>query len=202
MKQAAWGWRAALVWLIAAAVPALAEPSAAPRIAVVNMSEVLNAYPDAQEAERVLQKDLEFFEARQEAMVARRQEMLDAFLTARDAAQNPMFTDAVRAEREADARRKQAEILEYEQAMREEMTRAQQTLTEREAETMTRLKAELYKLLAAYAKANHLDLILDSRDWVEHRRQLVVFRSDAMDITAAVLAELQAREDASKDHSQ
>jgi len=158
------------------------------KVATVDILRALRAHPDSAEMEKVLEKQLSEMEAHRDSMAAEQEKMKKAFETARDEALNKALSEAGREERMEIAQRKLAELTEFVQKFRQAAADGRKDLADRKARMQRRIVDKIRDSIREIAAARGIDVVLDSSAQGISGVETLLFSSQAVDITDAVIA--------------
>jgi len=181
-------WAAGLAAVFLAAGAGAAEL----KVATVDLDKVFTAHPKTQAAEAELKKAEETIEAEMETMVAEGRALQDEVDQLRQAARDPMLSEAARAERKAAADEKLIDLQEFQLRARRTQETKLKRLREQLMEQRQGIVDELMKEVAAFAQAEGYDLVLDSSGMTMNMVPMAVYASPELDVTQKLIDRLQA----------
>jgi outer membrane protein len=162
------------------------------RIAVVNGSRVLKEYYKTEMADSHIQQQLDDFSAERDKLLQEHKKLKQDFEALRAEAQNKALTDEARDKKREQAEGKLAEVIEYENAIREKAaTRKKQIEGEGR-----KIHAELAKAIKDAVKVcvdkNGYTLVLEGGGLLANGLEPVLYADPKLDITDDVLKLLNA----------
>lgn len=161
------------------------------KIATVDLDKVFTAHPKTQAAEAELKKAEEAIEVEMEKMVTEGRALEEEVAKLRDAARNPMLTDAARTQKRAEAEDKLTELQEFQlRARRTQETKLKQ-LREQLMASRQGIVDELMKTVAAFAQDEGYDLVFDRSGMTMNMIPLAVYSSHDLDVTAKLIERLK-----------
>lgn len=165
---------------------ALAAPLSARelRMAVVNLPQVVKAYPKAQEAEAQMESRADTYRAELETMGERLKELGRETSAARDEAANPALSEAAREKKRDVAVQKLTALKEAELEIRQRKAEIERLLGEQNRRVRETVLEELRQAVSAFAREAGYDLVIDSITVLHHSDQVV-------DITDALIKKMQ-----------
>jgi outer membrane protein len=175
-----WLWLAGAAVLVAGSVRA-----AEMKIAVVNMEDVLAAHPDTKEAEGLIQKQVDEFEAEKSGLLEKFEKMRKDFDAARAEVENKALSEEGRLQKRKDAEKKLEEMRDFDEQVRQTTGLRQKQIKDRKSRMRARIVDDIKSVIRDYAQKNGFALILDSGPMMD-AYGMVVYSVDAMDVTAAI----------------
>ncbi len=161
------------------------------KIAVVNVSRVMQAHPETAQAEDLLSKEAEEFEAEKKASIEKLKAMHAEFEETKKQASSRVLSEAGKEEKVAEAREKLIALQEAEQEVRMRSRDRQAQLAELGDRMRRRIVEKILTLVDAYAKDKGYTLVLDTSNRGLNGVESVVYASDALDITDAIIERVQ-----------
>lgn len=184
-------------WILTMAVIVGALPFAAQafdgRVGFADLDKVFSSYEKTRTAEAQLKKQAETIQEEHDEMVKAFEQLQEEFNEMREAAQNTLLSETARADKRNAAEEKLVEVREQESKIRrfDELKRRQ--LNEQSLRIRKDIVDEMQKIISAYAKREGFTLILDSSGQSLNNVPLVVFADVKLDVTDAIIAELNAQ---------
>jgi len=157
------------------------------RTAVVDMTRLIKAHPDAQAADELLQKQLEDFQLEQQEMLAQGEAIKTAYIALREEAGNSALSEEGRALKVKDLEQKRAELEGFEKTFVDTMRLRRKQLTDQEARLRRRIVEKIRETVAAYAAEKGLALVLDLAGAGISGVEPVVYFEKTMDVTDDLL---------------
>ena len=155
------------------------------KIAVVDMERVLAAHPDTKEAETLIQKQIEEFDAEKKDVLDKFEKMRKEFEEARLASENKALSEDGRLQKRKEAERKLEELRDFDEQARQTSLLRQKQIRDRKGRMRVRIVDDIKSVIRDYAQKNNYALVLDSGP-VMDAFGVVVYNVDAMDVTAAI----------------
>jgi Skp family chaperone for outer membrane proteins len=155
------------------------------KIAVVDMEQALTAHPDTKDAEKLIQKQIEEFEAERDELVKKFEKMRKDFEDVRAEAENKALSEEGRALKRKDAERRIEEMRDFDEQVRQTTGLRQKQIKDRKSRMRQRIVDDIKALVREYALKNGYALVLDAGP-VMDAFGVVVHSADGMDITAAI----------------
>jgi len=162
------------------------------RLAVVDMVELVRSHPDTASADDLLEKQLEDFELEREELLQKGETLKDAYDNAMQEAANPALSREAQQEKEEEALRLRNTLKEFEREFLGKMRERQRQLTEQEGRLRRRIITSIRDVVAAYAAAEGIALVLDKSGASVSGVETVVFSSPRLDVTDAIREKLNA----------
>lgn len=184
MTSVHWGRMVAAAAVVLAMDTASAEPQ---RVAVLNLERVFRAHPKTERAIETLSKQAESFKVEQGALIKERDVLEQEIKKLLEAAENMMLTEKARDEKKSVAREKLGDLREMEQKLRENKSLRQRELTDQELRMREELVGEIRRTATDYAKANKIDVVLNSAPSAIPGNEPIICASDTIDITVPVM---------------
>ena len=187
--------------LVLAAVLALSlslTASAQQKIAVVDLEKLIRLHPNTAEDKKQLEATLKDYNKQKEQLQSVAASTRKAFEAAVREATNPALSEAAKQKAEAAALEKRQAALEADRNAAEEIRKLQRDLNAQELKMLKRTSDEIEHAVAAYAKGNGIDLVLQLPSKLSPGTG-VVYSKPEMDITAAIMKLLGIEEPAEED---
>ena len=159
-----------------------AAASAAPRIGTVDMMLLVRSHSSYDTNKELLQGMEKDLRSRLETMKEALDEIQEEARKLADELKNPMLAAAAKEEAEKKIVAAQRRFVQQQGRMREESVEGQKKIADTEAMLLKSQAGDLKKRIAAFARKNGYDLIVDSA--------AALFAADDMDVTDAVLKEM------------
>lgn len=175
--------------LILSGVTALsaAEPL---KIAVVDMARVFDDYYKTRIVQSQLEEQQSVYRTHVTAMNEEYNKLQDEYKVLLDAAQNITLKESERQEKAADAAKKLAEVRQKERDINQYLTEKSRQFKELEDTKRTEITAEILGEVQRRATVDGYDMVLDYSGKTTSNLAGVVFFKPNLDITDAVLEEL------------
>ncbi len=157
------------------------------KVAVADVSRLIQAHPDAIEAHAFLKKQAAEFEGEQKTILERMEQLRDEFMTARDGAQNKALSETARQREHKKAEELLQAIREAEQKARETLMQRQRELNELQRERQAEVAEKIRGEVKAVAQAKGLSLVLDASAKDARGHDVVLYHGETLDITDTVL---------------
>lgn len=181
-----------LSWMMLAGVMAVTGQAGETRIAVVNGSRVLKEYYKTELADTHIQQQLNDFSAERDKLLAEHRKIKQEFEALRAESQNRALTEEAQEKKREQAEEKIAEVIEYENSIREKAASRKKQI-EGEGRKM---HAELAKAVRSAAQACAIkggySLVLESGGLLANGLEPVLYADPAADITDQVIQLLNA----------
>jgi outer membrane protein len=162
------------------------------KIATVDLDKVFTAHPKTQAADAELKKDEAAIEEEMERMVAEGRALEEQVAKLREAAKSAMLTDEARMKKRAEAEEKLTELQEFQVRARRTQEMKLKQLRDLVMKSRQGIVDELMVEVAAFAKDEGYDLVLDRSGLTMNMVPLVVFADPELDATDRLIARLQA----------
>ena len=177
----------ALPFLAAALALSLSlTASAQQKIAVVDLEKLIRLHPNTAEDKKQLEATLKDYNKQKEQLQSVAASTRKAFEAAVREATNPALSEAAKQKAEAAALEKRQAALEADRNAAEEIRKLQRDLNAQELKMLKRTSDEIERAVAAYAKGNGIDLVLQLPSKLSPGTG-VVYSKPEMDITAAIM---------------
>ncbi|MGQ9661952.1 MAG: OmpH family outer membrane protein [Kiritimatiellia bacterium] len=167
---------------------------AEPRIAVVDLAQVLQKHPDTKSAEALLQMQVEEFEQEQKELLAKGEKLKEEFETVRKEAENKALSEAVREEKLGLAREKLIALKEHEQKLIDTSRQRRREISDQEQRLRKRILDKIRDVIQEYAKKKQIALVLDSSAAGAAGVEAVVYAEQPLDITSDIIRLVTAAE--------
>lgn len=152
------------------------------KIGVVDMEQMLQAHPDTKEAESVIQKQVDEFDAEKSGMMEKFDKLRKEFEDARGESENKALSDEGRLQKRKEAEKKLEEMRDYDQQVRETALLRQKQIKDRKNRMRQRIVDDIREVIREYAQKKGYAMILDSGPMMD-AFGVVVYRVEAMDVT-------------------
>ena len=160
--------------------------SAQQKIAVVDLEKLIRLHPNTAEDKKQLEATLKDYNKQKEQLQSVAAATRKAFEAAVREATNPALSEAAKQKAEAAALEKRQAALEADRNAAEEIRKLQRDLNAQELKMLKRTSDEIERAVAAYAKGNGIDLVLQLPSKLSPGAG-VVYSKPEMDITAAIM---------------
>ena len=160
--------------------------SAQQKIAVVDLEKLIRLHPNTAEDKKQLEATLKDYNKQKEQLQSVAAATRKAFEAAVREATNPALSEAAKQKAEAAALEKRQAALEADRNAAEEIRKLQRDLNAQELKMLKRTSDEIERAVAAYAKGNGIDLVLQLPSKLSPGTG-VVYSKPEMDITAAIM---------------
>ena len=155
-------------------------------VGIVDMERVLSAHPETQEAERLLQKQIQEFETEKDTLLDKFERLKKDFEQARDEAESKALSEAGRQKKKTEAEEKLIALREFDAEVRQTTLLRQKQLADRKRRMRERIVERIRAIIQTYAAKKGLALVLDSGPMLEGPGA-VVYSLKTMDITEDIL---------------
>lgn len=177
---------------VAGLVLVLAGAAAAElKVVTVDLDEVFTAHPKTQAAEAELKKAEEAVQADLEKMVAEGRALEEEVAKLREAAKSPVLTEEARRKKNDEAEDKLTELQEFQLRLRRTQETKLKQMREQLAKTRQGIVDELMVVVADFAKAEGLDLVLDRSGMTMNMIPLAIYSNPDLDVTDRLIKQLQ-----------
>jgi len=161
-----------------------------PRIAFVRLDKVFNEYHKTKLADAQLKATAEEFNQERQKLLQELQAMQDAYTTLRDEALNTALSEEVRAQKRSLAEEKLMGIREQEGKIRRFDELRSKQLEDQSRRMRRTIIQEITDAVREYARAKGYDAVFDASGQTLNGVESVIFLHDKLDITAAVIEEI------------
>ncbi len=169
------------------------------RIAVVNGSRVLKDYYKTEMADTHIQQQLDDFSAEREKLLQEHKTLKQDFEALRAEAQNKVLTEEARDKKREQAEAKLAEVIEYENAIREKASTRKKQIEGEGRKIHAELAKAIKSAVKVCADKDGYTLVLESGGLLANGLEPVLYAEPKMDITDDVLKLLNADKPAGKE---
>ncbi len=166
------------------------EESSAPKIAVIDMGRVFDNYNKTKINEAKLKKQAEIFKDYSDNLAKSLEKLKEEFVKLRDASQNVAFSAAERENRRLNAQDKYRQVMAKEQELREYNQEKQAQLRDEYEKLRNGILTDISNVVSAKCLAEGYVLVLDKSGRTLNNIPFVVYSSNALDITTAVIKTL------------
>ena len=178
--------------LAAALAAALSMPSLAEtKIATIDLEKIVRLHPNTASDKKLLQKTLQDYQAEAEALEAAALAARKAFDGAAENMRNPALGEKARKAAEEDAKQKYEAARAAERAFLEKKQGLQRSLTDQEVRMLRRTVEEIEGVVADYAKANGISVVLPTTGAKLGISPAVLWAETSLDITSEILAKMK-----------
>lgn len=164
-----------------------------PRVAVLDVDRVLEAYPEAAMAEVDLQNMAEKFEDELEVDRIKIEQIRKELEQLQADAANAALRDEARAELRESAMAKLAQLREADMNLRQKMQRLQRQLNEAGDKQRNAIFQKIQAWAGVVAREQGVDLVLDGSFMSPGGTPLLLYSSSAIDITDSVIEKIPAK---------
>ncbi len=163
-----------------------AAPDAALRMAVVNMDQLMQAYPETKESEGLLEQQIGELEKERDAMMQKMEVMSKDFEAAQSAMENPGLSEQGRKKKRAEAEEKFIIMRDFEKEVRQTLQSRQKQISERKRRMRDRIVEALQEKISVYAAEKGFTLVLDAGPVLDSY-SVVVYHAAPLDITGDMI---------------
>ena len=163
-----------------------AAPDAALRLAVVNMDQLMQAYPETKESEGLLEQQISDLEKERDEMMKKLEVMSKDFEAVQSAMENPGLSEQGRKKKRAEAEEKFIVMRDFEKEVRQTMQSRQKQISERKRRMRDRIVEALQEKISAYAVEKGFTLVLDAGPVLDSY-SVVVYHAAPLDITEEMI---------------
>ncbi|MDD5707501.1 MAG: OmpH family outer membrane protein [Kiritimatiellae bacterium] len=164
--------------------------AAGPTIAVIDLEDLVRLHPNTASDKKLLEQTLKEFTAQKEQLQEQLQNTRKAYEAAAKEADNPALGEKARQKLSEEASRKRGEAVAAEREYSETVRSLQRQLTDQEVRMLKRTTGEIEDVVAAYAKTNGLQLVLQLPGRKMGTVSGVLYADDALDITPAIMRQM------------
>ena len=172
-----------------------------PTIAVVDLEELVRFHPNTASDKKLLEQTLKEFTGQKEQLQDQFQGRRKAYEAANKDVQNPALSEKARKKAEEEALEKRGAMVDAERELSETVRSLQRQLTEQEVRMLKRTTGEIEEAIAAYAKANKLELVLQLPGEKLGSMSGVLYSAPAMNITTNIMKLMGIRPEPPKDEA-
>lgn len=173
--------------LLTAAVLLPSYSFAQTKVAVIQMDKVITAFPEAQRAEETLRAVKDEYEKELEKMDSKLKELQQAAESSYAEARDKAASESEREKRQEAAQQKFVAFQEYQQKLRKQRSENQRDLADQEMRQFKRILGKLREIVSEYATEQKIDVVLDAAGVGMHGGPVVLFSSEKVDITEAIM---------------
>jgi|GEM_PF-4956552 len=163
-----------------------AAPDSTLRLAVVNMDQLMQAYPETKESEGLLAQQISDLEKDRDEMLQKLEVMNKDFEAVQSAMENPGLSDQGRKKKRAEAEEKFIAMRDYEKEVRQTLQSRQKQISDRKRRMRDRIVEALQDKINAYAVEKGLTLVLDAGPVLD-TYSVVVYHAAPLDITEEMI---------------
>lgn len=156
------------------------------KIGVVDLNELIRQHPDTSPSEKLLEQQAKDMDAEKKEMLDKYEQLKKEFEEVREATENSALNEEGKAQKQKLAEEKFIEIKKFERDLKQTLGQRQDELRDRGKRMRDRIVEELKVIVNDYAKDNKFDLVVNSGESALMGLETVLYRSDALDITAEV----------------
>jgi len=179
--------------------------SAEMNMAVVDMSRLINAHPNTESNDSIIEGQLDDFESERREMLAELKKLNKEVELAHEQARNRALSDKVRDSKMDTAAEKLLALRKCEQKIRERANLRRRQISDQRVRMRRQIVSELREIIREYVEKQGLVLVLDSSGIGMNAVESVVYSLERIDISDDILKMLrgvkQDREDGSVDDS-
>ncbi len=179
------------------AAPAAAAPHA-PKIAVIDLEKLIRLHPNTKEDKKKLEATLKDYTKQKEQLQAVAASTRKAFEAAVREVANPALSETAKQKAEAAALEKRQAALEADRNAAEKIRELQRELNKQELKMLKRTSDVIEREIAAYARDNGIDLVLQLPSKLSAGSG-VAYSAPDMDITGEIMKRLGIEETADDD---
>ncbi len=169
------------------------------RIAVVNGTRLLKDYYKTELADAHIQQQLDDFSAERDKLLAEHKKLKQDFESLKTESQNKALTDEAREKKREQAEAKVSEVIEYENSIRDKAATRKKQIEAEGRKIHGELARAIKDAVKVCAEKGGYTLVLDRGGVLGNGLEPVLYAQPAMDITAEVLAVLNADKPAGKE---
>jgi Skp family chaperone for outer membrane proteins len=177
--------------IVLLAIGLVAGAAVGGELGVVDMDRLVKAHPKSDVNREILRDQLHELESEKDAMLETLQGKKEAFLVARRAAIDPALSDTVRAEREAAAGKQLKALQGLEKEMGQRLMGRQREMGDQKLRMHKLVEDAVRAMVSGVAAKKKLVLVVDKSALSIAGSNVVVFHQEKLDITDAILAEIQ-----------
>lgn len=177
--------------IVLLAIGMVAGAAVGGELGVVDMDRLVKAHPKSDVNREILRDQLHELESEKDAMLETLQGKKEAFLVARRAAIDPALSDTVRAEREAAAGKQLKALQGLEKEMGQRLMGRQREMGDQKLRMHKLVEDAVRAMVSGVAAKKKLVLVVDKSALSIAGSNVVVFHQEKLDITDAILAEIQ-----------
>ncbi|MDP6523286.1 MAG: OmpH family outer membrane protein [Kiritimatiellia bacterium] len=156
-------------------------------IAVVDLTRVMNTYPETKAADAQLEDQVKEFEAEQKDLLDEYRKLREELEILGKEAANRALSEAAREEKRQLAETKLMALKDHERKIQETSEFRRKQINEQRFRMRERIDFKLRGIVAEYAEKKGYNLVLDSAESRLTTRKPVVYRADNFDITEEIL---------------
>jgi Skp family chaperone for outer membrane proteins len=180
--------------MVAVVSAALSGWSAESRIATVDMVRLVNAHPETEIADSMLGDQVEEYETEKQSLLAEREDLKREFEQARREAEDTALSEAARKAKLEAVEERFTRLRDFERKIRETAAQRQDELRSQRRRLSRRIVSKIRDAIKAFAAQKGYALVLDSSSVGMSGIGGVVYASDSVDITAAIMEVLGIEE--------
>jgi Skp family chaperone for outer membrane proteins len=177
--------------IVLLAIGLVAGATMGAELGVVDMDRLVKAHPKSDVNREILRDQLHELESEKDAMLETLQGKKDTFLDARRAAIDPALSDTVRAEREAAVGQQYKALQALEKEMGQRLMGRQREMGDQKLRMHKLVEDAVRAMVSGVAAKKKLVLVVDKSALSIAGSNVVVFHQEKLDITDAILAEIQ-----------
>jgi Skp family chaperone for outer membrane proteins len=165
------------------------------KIAVVDMNKLLRSHPETQQAEAVLEEQIEEMETEKERLMEKLGKMRDEVEDAMKQAQNRVLSEKKRDQLKEEAERKYKELRKMDIEAKKEMDGRKKDLAEQKLMMHKRIVGEIAETVKEYADKKGYDFVLDSGGIGVSGMPAVIHSAESADITDQIEKLIEKKKD-------
>jgi outer membrane protein len=182
-------------WLAAATMVlwAMTGGAAELNVATVDLDKVFTAHPKTQAAEAELKQAEGVIQQDLEKMVAEGRVLEEEVAKLREAAKSPVLTDEARRKKSDEAEEKLTELQEFQLRLRRTQETKLKQMREQLAKTRQGIVDELMEQVAAFARTEGYDFVIDRSGMTMNMVPLTVYANPDLDVTDRLIEYLKGK---------
>ncbi len=159
-------------------------------VAVVDLEELIRLHPNTVADKKLLEETLKEFNAQKDELRQKVEETRREYESAVAEERNPALNEKARQDLARMTENRRASAMEAEREYGETVRSLQRQLTDQEVRMLKRTASEIEAEVAAYARKNGLQLVLQLPGRKMGAASGVIFAADALDITSAIMKQM------------
>ncbi len=165
------------------------------KIAVVDMNKLLRVHPETQQAETVLEEQIDEIEGEKERLMEKLGKMRDEVEEVAKQSQNRALSDKKRDQLREEAEAKFKELRRMDMEAKKELDTRRKDLAEQKMMMHKRIVGEISEAVKEYAEKNGYTFVLDAGGVGVSGMPAVIHASDSADITEDIQKLLEKKKD-------
>ncbi|MFC1497694.1 OmpH family outer membrane protein [Verrucomicrobiota bacterium] len=149
------------------------------KIAVVDMSKIVNVFPSTETAKAALESQKTEYEAEHKNMLAELERLKEEFEQIREDAGNKALSEDARSKNAEVAKNKFTKLRELEYKIMENTRLRRKQMVDQEKRLLEKIVSQIRDVVGEYAEKKNYVLVLDS--------SIIVYKQEAIDITKDIL---------------